>query len=88
MGVINELWRGNISPQEPHKGTSKEYRKIVSQICEQQEKIMSEMSEESRKQFLAYEDLLSAEECMSLERTFEDGFRLGAMFILDVMREQ
>ena len=41
MGVITELWRGNISPQEPHKGTSKEYRKIVSQICEQQEKIIN-----------------------------------------------
>lgn len=88
MSIINDLWRGEISPQERRKVPEPDYRKLVSRICEAQDKLTKEMSEEARAQFNAYEDLVNEEQYLCLEETFAEGFRLGARLILDVMREQ
>ena len=88
MSIINDLWRGEISPQEHRKVPERDYRKLISRICEAQDKLTKGMSEEIKEQFNAYEDLVNEEQYLCLEETFAEGFRLGARLILDVMREQ
>ena len=88
MSIINDLWLGEISPQEHRKVPERDYRKLVSRICEAQDKLTKGMSEEIKAQFNAYEDLVNEEQYLCLEETFAEGFRLGARLILDVMREQ
>lgn len=88
MSIINDLWRGEISPQDGHKAIDIEYRKLLSRICEAQTKITEGMSEEAKAEFYSYAELVNEEHSMYLEEIFADGFRLGARLILDVMREQ
>lgn len=85
MNTIRKLWRGEISPRErrlPHDNTIK----ILSeQMNDELNKFITELSEQGKSHFEAYDELSLQISSICEEDSFIEGFRLGTKIILDVL---
>ena len=86
MGVINELWYGNIEPQGRSIPRNKEYKQLLKKICDYEEQFRGIFSPEQQKDFEDYENATISVTAISEEASFVEGFRLGAKMILEVLQ--
>ena len=86
MGVISELWYGNIEPQDRKIPRDKEYKQLLKKICEYEEQFRGIFSPEQQKDFEDYENATISVTAISEEASFVEGFRLGAKMILEVLQ--
>ena len=86
MGVINELWYGNIEPQDRKIPRDKEYKQLLKKICEYEEQFRGIFSPEQQKDFEDYENATISVAAISEEASFVEGFRLGAKIMLEVLQ--
>ena len=83
--ILEQFYYGNITPCETTV-TDNRFQKIVSDI----DSIESEMLEqypEIRKLLDQYRDKNDRLAGMEIENAFSKGFRLGALFMIDVFKE-
>lgn len=85
MYVLQELWRGNITPSERYVRSGSEYRKISQEVCDKMDAFLENLTPEARKQLEAITDLKNDMSVMVSEDSFLYGFRLGARMILDIV---
>ena len=83
MGVLNDLWRGNITPQERH--IKQDDNNLRERILTAGRSFRETLSAEQRELYEAYESLLLERRSAEDEETFIDAFRLGARMMLDVI---
>ena len=86
MGIISELWYGNIEPQGRSIPRSKEYKQLLNKICEYEEQFRGIFSPEQQKDFEDYENATISVSAISEEASFVEGFRLGAKIMLEVLQ--
>ena len=86
MGVISELWYGNIEPQDRTIPHDKEYKQLLKRICDYEEQFRGIFSPEQQKDFEDYENATISVTAISEEASFVEGFRLGAKMILEVLQ--
>ena len=86
MGVINELWYGNIEPQDRKIPRDKEYKQLLKKICDYEEQFRGIFSPEQQQDFEDYENATISVTAISEEASFVEGFRLGAKMILEVLQ--
>ena len=87
MKILEELWRGNIKPDEKNPSSDTKQHELVKQIIRHEDMLMTMLSDEARK---TYEKLCKCRlELSSLKEceAFVSGFHLGANIILEVMEE-
>ena len=86
MRILEDLWYGKIIPWQ--KGIkSEEYKTLMAQIAESEERLMGLLSEEAKD---VYERLMEHQsEAVALEQreAFIRNFKLGARFALEVTDE-
>ena len=87
MGVINELWYGNIEPQDRTIPRDKEYKQLLNKICKYEEQFRGIFSPEQQKDFEDYENATISVTAISEEAAFVYGFRLGARMMMEVLEE-
>ena len=87
MGVINELWYGNIEPQDRKNPRDKEYKQLLKKICDYEEQFRGIFSPEQQKDFENYENATISVTAISEEAAFVYGFRLGARMMLEVLED-
>lgn len=87
MYVLPELWRGNISPLDSPLAGDKDEKALISKINEESRAFIKELSAEGRNHFDKYENLKAERSFLYEEKTFIEGFRLGARMILDVLED-
>ena len=83
MGFIEELYYGNINPNEKRYTLSAKYEKAIKTLCDNEEKLSKKLSGEQLKLFNA---LLNASDIISSTAAVENfkiGFRLGVQMICD-----
>lgn len=85
MYVLNQLWRGDISPMERPIRRGSEYYKTVVEISKKMDAILEAQAPEERKQMEELESLKSDLSLLAEEDSFLYGFRMGARLMLDVM---
>ena len=86
MGVISELWYGNIEPQDRKIPRDKEYKQLLNKICKYEEQFRGIFSPEQQKAFEEYENATISVTAISEEASFVEGFRLGAKIVLEVLQ--
>ena len=86
MRILEDLWYGKVIPWQMGI-KSEQYKNLMAQIAESEEKLMGLLSEEAK---AVYEQLMAQQsEAVALEQreAFIRNFKLGAMFMLEVTGE-
>ena len=86
MRVLSELWYGNIEPQDRTIPRNSEHKKLLSKICEYEEKFRGIFSPEQQTEFEDYENATISVTAICEEAAFVEGFRLGAKIMLEVLQ--
>ena len=85
MYVLDKLWRGELSPNEPCVRYGSEYSEIRHKATELSKAIASGLSEEGKRMYQEYQELRERMAYISEEDMFVNGFRIGVGLILDAI---
>lgn len=80
---IEEVFYGNIDPQEKSIRKNKRVRRELKLLSENEDYFLKELSGDSQKRFLEYVDAWGIVNGESTLDSFITGFRLGARFAYD-----
>ena len=86
MRILEDLWYGEVIPWQMGI-KSEQYKGLMAQIAESEEKLLSLLSEEGKE---VYEKLMAQQsEALALEQreAFLRNFKLGAKFMLEITDE-
>ena len=86
MRILEEFWYGNIEPTE-YATSSKEYKKLQELICRNEEKLRATMTDEQKELFSKYADCVREYQTITDYLLFQNGFKLGARMMIEVMEE-
>ena len=84
VNFIEELYYGNIEPQNKKGRESKNYSREMKVLSENEDILLEKLSLEDKKLFLEYVDAWGIVDGESVVDSFITGFRLGAKFTYDV----
>ena len=87
MSILEELWYGNIEPAEYDASPSKEYKELLHLISRNEEKLQATMTDEQKELFEKYTDCVRENQVITDCLIFQNGFKLGARMMLEVMEE-
>ena len=85
MYVLDKLWRGELSPNEPCVKHGSEYSEIRHKATQLSAQILSTLSEEGKRLFQEYQELRERMAYISEEDMFVNGFRIGVGLLLDAV---
>ena len=85
--IINELWHGNIVPQEDSRNNTKEMKELISYIARHDEDLGKLLTEEQKAIFEKYQDCWNEYISLSDEALFEYAFKLGMQIAIEVLSE-
>ena len=85
MYVLQELWRGEVSPTDRRVRQGSEYQQRAAEVRKQMMELTAMLSSEVKERMDTINDLKHDLSIMAEEDVFIYGFRLGARMILDVM---
>ena len=85
MYVLDKLWRGELSPNEPCVRHGSEYGELRHQATQLSTKIVSSLSEEGKRMYQEYQELRERMAFISEEDMFVNGFRIGVGLLLDAV---
>ena len=83
MYVLDKLWQGKISPNEPCVRYGSEYSEIRHKATELSKAIVSSLSEDGKRMYQEYQELRERMAYISEEDMFVNGFRTGVGLLLD-----
>ena len=84
VNFIEELYYGNIEPQNKKRRESRNYSREMKVLSENEDVLLEKLPLEDRKLFLEYVDAWGIVDGESVVNSFVTGFRLGAKFTYDV----
>ena len=87
MRILEEFWYGNIEATEYDTSSNKEYKKLQELICRNEEKLRATMTDEQKELFEKYTDCVRENQVITDCLIFQNGFKLGARMMLEVMEE-
>ena len=87
MRILEKFWYGNIEPTEYDTSSCKEYKKLLELICRNEEKLQATMTDKQKKLFSRYTDAVREHQIITDCLIFQNGFKLGARMMLEVMEE-
>ena len=86
--IINELWHGNIVPQEDSRNNTKEMKELISYIARHDEDLEKLLTDEQKVIFEKYQDCWNEYMSLSEAAIFEYAFKLGARLALAVQADE
>ena len=86
--ILKALWRGEISPQERFFSKGSQYHSLLEKVCAEQKALLSTLSQEGKAHLESYESALWQLQSESEEEVFVQGFRLGALMMLDIIQPE
>ena len=84
--VINELWLGNINPQNDSRNNSKEMKELMEYMARHHEKLNQMMSDEQKETFKKFDDCWSEYMSLAEAAIFEYAFKLGANIAIEIQK--
>ena len=86
--VINELWHGNIVPQEDSRNNSLEMKELMEYMARHHDDLLKTMTDEQREIFEKFDDCWSEYSSYAEEAIFEYAFKLGARLAMEVQADK
>ena len=85
--IINELWHGNIVPQDDSRNNSREMKQLMEYMARHHDDLLKSMTDEQKEAFEKFDDCWS--EYMSLAEVaiFEYAFKLGARLTIEIQTD-
>ena len=87
ISMIQELWHGNVSPQEDGRTNSKEMKELLGYMSRHHEELEKSLTDEQKEIFEKFHDCWSEYMSLGEAAIFEYAFKLGARLMVEVMRE-
>ena len=87
MYILNDLWQGNITPNERYIRSDSDYQKTLHELNSEIEQFINSLSPENQEYFDKLTTIQFKLNSISEEDAFIVGFRLGARMILDVIND-
>ena len=86
-GSIEELWRGNIIPQEDSRTNSTEMKELLGYMSRHHEDLEKSMTDEQKVIFEKFHDCWSEYASLAEEAIFAYAFRLGARLMIETFTD-
>ena len=83
--IINELWHGNIVPQEDSRNNSPEMKELMEYMARHHDDLLKTMTDEQKGIFEKFEDCWGENASYAEEAIFEYAFKLGMQITIDVL---
>ena len=85
--IINELWHGNIIPQEDSRTNSKEMKELLSYMSRHHEDLEKSLTDEQKEIFEKFDDCWSEYASYAEEAIFTYAFKLGMQIAIEALTE-
>lgn len=85
MMFLEKFWKGDIAPGEGRYHPAPEYTKIIQTMERCEETLKRRLNEENFKTFREFAEAALNSACMESCDNFCDGFRIGALMMMDVL---
>ena len=85
--IINELWHGNIVPQEDSENNTKEMKELISYIARHDDELEKLLTEEQKAIFEKYQDCWNEYVSLAEAAIFEYAFKLGMQIAIETLTE-
>ena len=86
--IINELWHGNIIPQEDSRTNSKEMKELLGYMSRHHEDLEKSFTDEQKEIFEKFDDCYNELTDINEREIFAYAFKLGARLLLAVVSEK
>ena len=83
--TIEELWHGNIIPQEYSRTNSPEMKELLSYMARHHEDLEKSFTDEQKEIFEKFHDCWSEYASLAEEAIFAYAFKLGANLMLETL---
>ena len=83
--IINELWHGNIVPQEDSRNNTKEMKELISYIARHDEDLEKLLTEEQKAIFEKYQDCWNEYVSLAEAAIFEYAFKVGMTIAIETL---
>ena len=85
--VINDLWHGNIIPQEDSRTNSKEMKELMEYMARHHDSLLKTMTDEQKEIFEKFDDCWSEYMSLAEAAIFEYAFKLGMQIAIETLTE-
>ena len=85
MTTLEDLYYGNISPQERYIKRGTRVDKLVKLICKNEDDLTATLTEQQKETFEKYKECQSELSGLTEREAFKDGFILAARIMVEVM---
>ena len=87
MNIINELWHGNINPQEDSRTNSPEMKELLCEMSNLHEDLEESFTNEQKETFEKLNDCWNKYMCLEEAAIFEYAFKLGMKIAVEIYTE-
>ena len=87
QSMINELWRGNIIPQEDSRNNSKEMKELLGYMARHHEDLEKTFTDEQKEIFEKSHDCWSEYMSFTEASIFDYAFKLGARLTMEILKD-
>ena len=87
-GMIEELWHGNIIPQEDSRTNSPEMKELLSYMARHHEDLEKSFTDEQKEIFEKFHDCWSEYASYAEEAIFSYAFRLGMRIAIETLTRE
>ena len=85
--IINELWHGNIVPQEDSRNNSPEMKELMEYMARHHDDLLKTMTDEQKKTFEKFDDCWSEYMSLAEAAIFEYAFKLGMQIAIETLTD-
>ena len=86
-GTIEELWHGNIIPQEDSRTNSKEMKELLGYIARHHEDLEKSFTDEQKEIFEKFHDCWSEYMSLAEKAIFVYAFKFGMQIAIETLTE-
>lgn len=83
--IINELWHGNIIPQEDSRTNSNEMKELLNNMARQHEDLEKSFTDNQKEAFEKFHDCFSEYMGLTEAAIFEYAFKFGIQIVVNAL---
>ena len=87
ISMIQELWHGNVIPQEDGRTNSKEMKELLGYMSRHHEDLEKSLTDEQKEIFEKFHDCWSEYMSLGEAAIFEYAFMLGARLMMESLSD-
>ena len=87
ISMIQELWHGNVIPQEDGRTNSKEMKELLGYMSRHHEDLEKSLTDEQKEIFEKFHDCWSEYMSLGEASIFEYAFKLGMQIAIEALTE-